>query len=167
MGSARIKCLHCDLEEVRGPFELWFHHLQGRIMDTDLTDEACRAYCTSPVPVAATWTTPALITLLLISGKHEARASAEGKRGENGVGPWGKWVAMGIRDTVRRGLEGRPKGSEDQLRSEGRNLGQSTGIIGTWARRAQQPGSGISIFKVWTFPGTASTPCQGKWQILF
>lgn len=94
----------------------------------------------------------AMIILLLISGKHEARTSAEGKQGEKSLGPWGKWVAMRIRHTIRRWLEGRPKGSEDLLRSEGRNLGQSTGNARMWTSRAQQPGSGINIFRVWTFP---------------
>ena len=89
-----------------------------------------RTYCTSLVFAAAAEMIAAMIILLLISGKHEARTSAEGKQGEKSLGPWGKWVAMGIRHTIRRWLEGRPKGSEDLLRSEGRNLGQSTATLG-------------------------------------
>lgn len=32
---------HCDLEDIRGLFILWFHHLQNRVIDTHPADEAC------------------------------------------------------------------------------------------------------------------------------
>lgn len=87
-GSPGTKCLHCDLEEVKSLSKLWGHHLQNWIIDTCLADEAYVLHQRSACGCCIN--DRSYDILLPSTGKQEARASAEGKQGDSGLGSWGK-----------------------------------------------------------------------------